>query len=94
MDRDGRVRQLVLSLIAGATVAAITYFICDHLAKPDDMVRDGVYTMGHVGRAYGFVYYTTALFGAFAFAVALSLTGYLAKRKWRKQKDLPPARIA
>jgi len=94
LDQSGRARRLVLSLIVGAAVAAIAFFICDRLAKPDDMVADGVYTAGHVSRAYNFVYYTTGLFGALAFSATLAATTYLAKQKWRKQKDLPPARIA
>ena len=91
LDQGGRARRLVLSLIVGAAVAAIAFFICDRLARPDEMVSDGVYTAGHVGRAYNFVYYTTALFGALAFSATLATTTYLAKRAWRRQKDLPAA---
>jgi hypothetical protein len=83
-DNAGRMRRLVIALLLGGAAAAITYFICDRLAKPDDMAK-GMYTMGQTERAYNFVYYTTALVGAIVFSIALAVQNHLAKKKWRAE---------
>ena len=94
MDRQGRTRRTVLALVVGVVVAGVAFMICDHLAKPDDMVRDGVYTVGHVERAYSFVYYTTALAGALAFSITLAIGNRLAKKKWQAERVAPAKQVS
>jgi MFS family permease len=86
MDRTGRVRRLVLALIVGAAVAAVAFFVCDSLAKPDEQVRDGVYTMQHVSNAYRFVWYFTGFAFAGSFVITLAIANRLARNKWQRER--------
>ena len=91
-DNTGRLRRLVIAMLLGGAAAGITFFICDSLAKPDEMPRAGVYSAGSISRAYGFVYYTTALVGGIVFSIALAVQNHLAKKKWRAER-VPTAKV-
>ena len=84
-DSTGRMRRIVIALLLGGAAAGITFFICDSLAKPDEM-NPNAHTMGHIGRAYNFVYYTTALVGAIVFSIAIAVQNHLAKKKWQAER--------
>ena len=83
MDSRGRMRRVVLAFVVGVVAAAIAFAICDRLAQPDAM--PGGYDGGSKARAYGFVYYVTALVGAVGFSIALAIQNHLAKKKWRRE---------
>ncbi len=91
MDRAGRMRRTVLALVVGVVAASIAFLICNHLAGPDEQVRDSVYTSTHIANAYKFVYFTTALVGASAFSITLAIGNHLANKKWRREL-VPPAK--
>lgn len=84
MDSAGRARRLILALILGGAAAAVAYFIADGMAQPDANNHGSYYTQHEAG-AYQFVWYVTALAGAFGFVATLAIGNDLAKRKWRKQ---------
>lgn len=90
LERGRQLRQLVLALIIGAAAGAIAYLVADGLAQPETM--HGGYDGGHQARAFGFVFYVTAFFGAGAFITTLAVAQYLAKRKDQRQGGLPEAR--
>jgi len=91
MDRSGRVRRIALAFVLGSIAFAIAWAITNHLAKPDE-INPSLYTSIHVDNAYKFVWYFSG--GAFtgAFALTLAITNALAKRKWRRDRDVPPAK--
>ena len=91
LDSSGRLRRLAIALVAGAIAGAIAFFICDSLAKPDEMV--GGFDGGSQRRAYGFVYYTTGLVFAGVLAVALVIQNHLAKKAYVRELGLPKAKI-
>lgn len=84
MDSSGRLRRLVIALLAGGAAAALGYFIADSLAKPDAMIASGMHTPGSVGRASGFVWYVTGLAGAIVFAIVLAVQNQLANKRYRE----------
>jgi hypothetical protein len=88
LDHGGRLRRLVLALIVGGAVAAATYLICTSLAEPDDKSLYG----GSAARAWKFVFYMTAFFGAGAFAITLAIANWLAKRKDERER-VPRAEV-
>lgn len=91
MDTTGRMRRLVIALLLGGAAAALAFFICDSLAKPDDIDR-GQHSMQHISGAYKFVYYVTALAGAIVFSIAIAVQNHLAKKKWQSER-VPTAKV-
>jgi hypothetical protein len=87
-DTRGRLRRLVLALTIGAIVAAATYAITYAMARPDKYAGEPVVWYSTPA---AFVSYTTGFVGGGAFAITLALTTYLAKRKWRRERDVPKA---
>ena len=92
LDSSGRMRRLVVALLAGGAAAALAYFIANAVAKPDEMAASGQHTRGSVGRAFGFVFYMTAFAGAAVFTIVLVVQNQLAKKKWRREL-VPPAQV-
>jgi hypothetical protein len=82
MDSGGRLRRLFLSVLIGAAVGTLAYFVTMAMAKPDSMVAS--HSSGSVGRAYGFVFYVVAFAGAGAFSIALVVLNKLADKKYRE----------
>ena len=81
-DSGGRLRRLVFSVLIGAAVGTLAYFMAIAMANPDSMVAS--HTAGSVGRAYGFVFYVAAFAGAAAFSIALIVQNKLADKKYRE----------
>lgn len=91
MDSRGRMRRLVIALVVGVVVAGTAFLIADHMARPDDQVRDGVYDSTHVANAYKFVWFVTAFAGAIAFSITLTTLQRMAKSRERAER-VPPAK--
>lgn len=90
LDETGRLRRLAIALVVAGVCGAIAYMITNGLAKPDDM--PGGFDGGSQRRAFGFVFYTTALVFVATFALTLAIQNHLEKRKWRHQQ-IPKAKI-
>src|SRR6476659_7559350 len=90
MDRSGRMRRAVLSLIVGAAVAAAAFAIFTAVVSPEEMNRPSFYVSSNMSAA-GFRVWLTAISGAVAFALTLAITNLIAKRKWQRTRDVPPA---
>ena len=89
LDSSNRLRQLVVALFVALAAAALTYYICDKLAEPESY--PGGFDGGTQSRAYGFVYFTTALVGALAYGITMSVLNHFAKKRWEREL-LPQAK--
>ena len=91
LDERGRMRRIALSFVIAVAAAALVYFICDSIAKPEAM--QGGLDGGHQSRAFGFVYYMTALAFAVCFVVPLRIQKHFADKKYRESLGPPQAKI-
>lgn len=91
MDRGGRVRRVVLALIVGAAVAAAVFAVFTAVVSPEELNRPGYYVSRNMSAA-GFRAWLTSISGGLAFALTLAITNLIAKRKWQRTRDVPPAR--
>jgi len=89
MDSSGRMKRLIIGLIAGATAAAIAYFISDSMAKPAPGPSVSAYSHG----AYKFVYYMTALAGGAIFIITTVVLEARAKKQWKREQEIASARV-
>jgi hypothetical protein len=76
MDRAGRFRRLVLSLIVGVAAGSAVYGVAYAAADPERQATTG---------GFKFVFYVTALVGAVAFLVTLKLANWRADKKYSEQ---------
>jgi bacteriorhodopsin len=89
MDSSGRMKRLIIGLIAGVTAAAIAYFVSDSMAKPTPgPSAGGAYSHG----AYKFVYYMTALAGGAVFIITTVVLETRAKKQWKREQEIAHAR--
>lgn len=85
LDSAGRLRRLAISLVVGAVLGGIAWTVTHQLTRDDPHNTDG---------AYRFIWYFTL--GAFGggFAGTLALLDHRAQQQWRRDRDMPSARIA
>jgi hypothetical protein len=88
LDQAGRMKRLLLSLILGASAAAIGYVIASNMIKPDDVVGD--YQQRGAHKLVGYI---TGLAGGIVLTISLVVQNHLAKKKYQASRGLPAARM-
>ena len=90
MDSSGRLKRIIIALIAGVTAAAIAYVICDQMvaSDPGPHYTEGTYSRG----GYKFIGYMTALAGGVVFLITGGILEARAKKQWMREQEIASAR--
>ena len=88
LDNAGRIRRIVVALLAGVAVAAVVFGMTNAMAEPEHLSALG----GSRTRGYQFVWYATGLAGAISFVCVLKFQDWLANKQYQRER-VPPAKI-
>lgn len=91
MDSSGRLKRIIIALIAGAAAAAIAYAICAQMVAtdPGPHYGEGTYSRG----GYKFIGYMTALAGGAVFLITGGILEARAKKQWMREQEIAHARV-
>lgn len=91
-DGSGRLRRIVISLMVGVAVSAIAYMVANALVKPE-LEPATTHVASRQISGSGFVIWVTMIAGAVALTSALAIQNLIARKKWRAQNEIAPARV-
>ncbi len=91
MDRAGRMRRLVMSFVVGVVCAGAAYAIARAVIPASELDRPFEYVSRNMS-ATGFVNWLTGITFGVTFAITLAITTVISKRKWQRERNVPPAK--